>query len=203
MQLRDATAGQVVRNCRNLRFYRYIRAEGQRVRIRPLELFPNGLLQEKTTDTIVESDLEVELVGDWSEGLYIESKGGRGRVAYERELARLVEQEEALLAEAETIDPKERGSHANKVKSVVDRLKVVRQGLAEPPEDRKLCKVRKDRKGASVVATSMQLPSGLPARVLGVKRDVAQIEVKGPSGILNLELSFDVLKPWDRTRATI
>ena len=114
-----------------------------------------------------------------------------------------MEQEEVLLAEAKRIDPKERGSHANKVKSVVDRLKVVRQGLAEPPEDRKLCKVRKDRKGASVVATSMQLPSGLPARVLGVKRDVAQIEVKGPSGILNLELSFDVLKPWDRTRATI
>lgn len=166
MKLEAAKAGQVVRNKRNSHFYRFVRKEGRRVRIRPLELFPNGLLQEKTTDTIVEADLQIEQMGEWHDDFYVQDKP-KHRAGFERELAketiRLADLEELALI----IDPKERGSHANRVKAVARRVFVLRRGLVARPEDTAFATAAN---GVAVPRLFnkhdlVSLPSGRPAKV--------------------------------------
>lgn len=184
MKLGDNREGVVVRNRRNKSFYRYVRPEAERTRIRPLELFPNGLLIEKSADTIVASDLIVDVVGLWTEDFYVQDPGAeklRGR--YEAELEEQRGKYEALISEAETIDPKQRGSHANKIKAVERRIESIIRGLGKPTEEPiRLDSIQLDddpvpfeflREGAFVV-----LPSGLIGQIVDMDQERVKVFVK-------------------------
>lgn len=212
MKLMDAESDQVVRNARNGHFYRFVKREGRRVRIRPLELFPNGLLQAKTTDTIVEPDLEVEAIADWCEVLYVKAKTGKSRVTYERELQREMEKLVVLEAESLIIPPKERGSHANKVKSCQARVEVLQRGLRDRPDggvDVVLATTIPDVAREFGVNDLVQLPSGRPGKLLNIERrndkTIARVAIRGACGKLKqVELAFEALVSIDHRRmATI
>ncbi len=168
MQLSDAAPGDVVRNVGNDSFYRYERPSEDRARIRPLELFPNGLLVAKPTDTIVAADLEVEVIGQWSDGLVVKGGKGKSRLVYEREQERLLAQLGVLEAEAITIPPKRRGSYANRVKAVRTRLDALHRGL----EDLGTEPIEIDLHRISLPAFKLRqpviMPSGQLAQFLGL-----------------------------------
>jgi hypothetical protein len=132
MRLSEVPEQHVVQNISSRAFYRMERCEADRVRIRPLEPFWNGRIIEKTTDTIVEADIEVTLVAPWSPDMIVDVTGAQVKRpdTLRRELAKL----EGKLSELESADipPKGRGSHANKVKNVRHRITVLLAGL-EPP----------------------------------------------------------------------
>lgn len=208
MKLMDAQDGLVVRNERNGHFYRFVRREGRRVRIRPLELFPNGLLQEKTTDTIVEPDLEVAAIGDWTEGLYVQARSSKSRATYERELAKAQDDLLSLEAEMLVISPKERGSHANKIKSKAVRIDTLRKGLADRPEDTGFTSARTV---SEIVEDAFKeqdlvlLPSDRPAKLLKIVRSpdktVASLVTRNDQGELHrCELPVHTLVPYRHAR---
>lgn len=169
MQLSECAQGDVVQNVGNHSFYRYERPEGDRSRIRPLELFPNGLLIAKPTDTIVESDLLVRHVGPWTDSMFVQLQPGdvRQRKTYEREQERKMDMLQKLQAEALVIDPKQRGSHANKIKAVVVRLEALNRGLSDTPHGTALQPVDSPDQPRFMIRDVVQLPSGQPARFLG------------------------------------
>lgn len=205
VKLSEAREGDVVRNRRNGSFYRYERPESNRTRIRPLELFPNGRLIPKSADTIVESGLEVDAVGRWPDdeeiGFFVEEEGAeRLRPSCEAEL--LTKQEELTVLEAEmlTIDPNAhggRGSHANKIKAVARRVESLEKGLAERSKDVTVAT-------SSVEEASplwnlkdfVQLPSGLPAIVLGVVGSQIDIGTKTTTGqVIRCAVDSSLLRP--------
>lgn len=202
MRLEQAREGQVVRNTRNGHFYRFVRREGRRVRIRPLELFPNGLLQEKTTDTIVESDLDVVLVGAWTDTLYVKVRFGKTRATFERELAKLRVKLERLEAEALVIPPKERGSHANKVKSVAGRVQTLERGLADRPDDAEFTPISTGEVADPVFKDGQTVitPSGRLATVVGSVNGTANIKMEMPEGISTLQIDPKALLPTQHQR---
>lgn len=201
MRLEQAREDQVVRNTRNGHFYRFVRREGRRVRIRPLELFPNGLLQEKTTDTIVEADLDVVLVGDWTTDLFVKVRFGKTRATFERELQKLKDKLQVLEAEALVIPPKERGSHANKLKSVVNRVKVLERGLQEAP-DASFTAINEAEKEAPDFQVGQQVvtPSGRLATIAGPVNGLAPVQMELPDGISTLQVDPKALLPTEHRR---
>lgn len=194
MRLAEAGAEEVVQNAGNRSFYRMVRPEGNRARIRPLELFPNGLLIEKPTDTIVEADLEVRFVAIWTSDLVVAHQGeGRSRRAYERELAKLEAKLDGLLEEYRRLAPGQRGSHANKVKACQRRILVIRRGL-------EIREVNTDRPPLETtlafrVRQAVQLPSGKPAVVLNAVGAGFQVAARGDNGILSLTIPSECLRP--------
>jgi hypothetical protein len=206
MRLSESRQGDVVKNCRNHSFYRYEKPESNRTRIRPLELFPNGLLIEKSADTIVESSLEVNLVGRWSHEFFVDEPAAeRLRSSYHTEWRR--KQEELVVLEAEmlTIDPKSRGSHANKVKAVARRVRSLEMGLAERSKDATVIASIANSIGPLWRARDfVQLPSGLPAIVIGARDSLIEICTKTPQGRIVVQLQSDCLRPLEhRNLATI
>jgi hypothetical protein len=214
--LAEAHAEQVVRNRKNSSYYRFDSLAEHRVRIRPLELFPNGLLIEKTADTIVEPDLEVDAIGDWSDEFFVDDpRGPKLFAAYKQELGEKREELQRLEAEYETIDPNAhggRGSHANKIKAVVGRVAALERGLA----DRKVAATTVKQSVKATVKTFadrtlVQLPSGLPAVVLGTvqipsdKRPHARLRVKSSDGqLVPATVVQECLRPYEhRFMATV
>lgn len=168
MKLSESKTGDVVKNSANSNFYRYEAPAEDRARIRPLELFPNGLLIAKPTDTIVAADIDVEYIGTWSDGLQVSGVKGRKRELYEAERQQLILQLQVLEAEALVIEPNRRGSHANRVKAAQTRLAALNRGLedlgTEPMQiDMALLKVPAFKLKQTVV-----MPSGTLARFLGL-----------------------------------
>ena len=200
MKLREATEGLVVRNSRNGSYYRFERMEGTRCRIRPLELFPNGLLIAKPTDTIVEPDLLVDAVGEWSEEFVVADVPSHvlRRCTAELEVKR--EKYAELQKQAELIAPKERGSHANKVKAVADRIATLERGLQEratlAPVEQVVARVAELEVGSLV-----RLPSGRPALLLRLQEKDGDVYAKirchrVNGGLLETALNVVALRRW-------
>jgi hypothetical protein len=205
MKLSAASEGQVVRNARNGSFYRYERPERGRVRIQPLELFPNGMLIAKPTPTVVDADLEVALVGDWHEGMRAEGKPSHGREAYERELAACEAELVELLAAYELLPvngtgKQSRGSWSNKIKNHRSRVEVLKLGLSEPDEDEVRAQSAVEKQAPAFRAHDLALlPSGRAGEVLGVRMGTATVRVlwsKLPG--LQAQVPLEVLRPWSQ-----
>lgn len=208
MRLSDANSGEVVRNLGNDNFYRYERPSEGRARIRPLELFPNGLLVAKPVDTIVSAEIVVELVGQWSEGMVVSGIKGRGRELYEQERRAVQEQLLVLEAESVLIPPKNRGSFANRVKAVKTRLTALEAGLedigTEPIQIDMALLTLPGFKLRQVVA----MPSGQPAQFLGFlpqgQQLLATVACKIDGSVAMLQIDPQALRPYDcRFMATV
>lgn len=172
MELNQATTNQVVRNVKNGSHYRVDRPEKSRIRIRPLELFPTGLLVPKPTDTLVAPDIAVLLVGIWFEGMRVEGRPSATAEAYERELAerraqlvQLMEGYEALPINGKGVQS--RGSWANKINNCRARIEVLEQGLATPEPRAKVLKVRDSGPGFGR-GSHVLLPSGRVGQVMSL-----------------------------------
>lgn len=175
MRLIEATPDSVVSNCRNHAFYRFDRAEDRgRARIRPLELFPSGLLIPKPTPTTVSGDLEVDLIGAWSDDMVVQGTPSRTQEQYRTELdaeiARLVELQEAYeLLPPGGVGKQSRGSWANKIKNCQSRIEVLRRGLDYVPEATEQAHAAATEIVASYKRQQLvQLPSGRPAKVVSL-----------------------------------
>lgn len=177
MRLADAQHGEVVQNTANRSFYRMEGTEQGRARIRPLEVFPNGLLLEKPTDTTVAPDLEVSSCGMWAEEFTVQTDVPRKtRRTYERELDRKQEELAMLVEEAKTIPAKGRGSHANKVKAAESRVGTLLRGLEERPEGmvEEALPVRPQTKKFRM-REIVQMPSGLAAMIVGYNERIDRV----------------------------
>lgn len=213
MLLVEAHAEQVVRNRKNSSYYRFVTLVDHRVRIRPLELYPNGLLIEKTADTIVESDLEVDIVGIWVDDFFVDDpRAPRLHDTYAQELDRKCQEQSALEAEYKVIDPKERGSHANKVKAVVGRVIALERGLAKRMvKATTVTNIEKSTIKTFMDRSLVQLPSGLPAMVISTvkltsdARPYAKIRAKASDGkVVPLTVVQECLRPYKhRFMATV
>lgn len=203
MQLSDSSAGDVLRNLSNSSFYRFERPERDKVRIRPLELFPNGLLIAKSTDTLVNSDLVVELIGTWSDGMVVTGVRGRSRATYEKELEQCTLQLEVL--EAEILVAHERpgglGSHMNRVKASRNRIRALKAGL----EDLQIEPIQIDMGQMTAPPFKLKqvvvMPSGLPALFLGLLPQQGHLlatvatRALGSKQMLTLQIDPAALRP--------
>lgn len=207
MRLEEARPDQVVQNRRNSSYYRFVRPEGQRIRIRPLELSPNGLLIEKTADTIVDADLEVDPVAIWSAELFVEVAENVAILLRQQAEAQLLQKtEELVILEAEmlTIDPKERGSHANRVKACRWRVGVLTQGLQERTQAISSTSRQDTVVPHFDVGDILQLPSGQPARLQSYLDNGAEILTKVAGCVTTTAVPTEILRPWtSRNLATI
>lgn len=172
-----------MRNTANGSHYRFERIEAGRVRIRPLELFPNGLLIAKPTPTTVDPDIDVIVVGAWTEQMVVEGKPSSSRRVYENELVRLegelVELEAAyLLLPVNGKGKESRGSWANKVKCCRARIETLKLGLGFVDATAKL-EVRAEPEDIAFEKDQIvQLPSGRAATVDGFQPMGDQTYVK-------------------------
>lgn len=210
MRLAEGREGEVVRNRRNGSYYRYERPEANRTRIRPLELFPNGLLIPKSADTIVESTLEVDRIGRWCDEFFVdEPSAEKLRDTYSTELQQKREELVVLEAEMATIDPNKhggRGSHANKIKAVVRRVESLERGLAERSKDVKVISSSDEQTEDRFKPKQLvQLPSGLPGIIVGAVGTQVSVGMKTPTGQkLVRPLDPSVLRPLEhRYLATV
>lgn len=207
-QLSDVPAGRVVRNLANGSYYRTGPPEGGRVRIRPLEAFANGLLIEKPTDTIVDCGLEVEDLGPWAQGFGVWPVAPHLRRRNEAELERKQEQLAQLQRQALEVEPRQRGSHANRVKAVASRIEALQRGLAERAG------ARQPVPGSAPAALAqfsvgdvVQLPSGAPAAVLELTTRSAEPyalvrtrAMLAAGGLVESSVSTGCLRPWSSAR---
>lgn len=210
MKLASARQGQVVRNTRNGSFYRFEGLQQGRVRILPLELFPNRLLLEKPTPTTVNADLEVEVIGDWEDGMVVEGKPGASRGVYERELLRLEQELPELLATYEGL-PKagkgheSRGSWANKVKCCRQRIATLKRGLGFIGDSVALV-ARVEKPTIAVRAGDLVLmPSGRAAQVTAKPVVVgdqlyAPLRMMVADQALTAMAPVEVMRPWADAR---
>lgn len=185
MKLASASEGQVVRNADNGSHYRFERMEAGRARIRPLELFPNGLLIAKPTPTTIDPDIPVIVVGVWQLDMVVEGKPSNSRRVYENELVRkeseLVELQEAY--EKLPVSGKgtqSRGSWANKVKSCKSRIEVLKRGLGFVDTTAMLRTESEPQEIELDQGQLVQLPSGRAAKVEGFQPmgDQTYVQVK-------------------------
>jgi hypothetical protein len=207
MKLGSATDGDVVQNVSNRSFYRFARLERSRARIRPLEHFPNGRLIPKPTDTLVDADLVVALVGPWSEGMVVEGSPTHQRPHYEKELQERVELLSHLEAAYEALPRggtgrQSRGSWANKVNNCRARVATLQAGLEELDEGTRVQKAAKE-KAPPVLALRdlVQLPSGRPGLILSFERvggiRYAHVRTRLPAtGQMVAPVPIGVLRPW-------
>lgn len=216
MLLVEARADQVVRNRKNSSYYRFVGPVDQRVRIRPLELFPNGLLIEKTADTIVDADLEVDAIGMWSDEFFVEdSRTARLQGSCEVELKQKLLDLVALEAEYQVIDPSAhggKGSHANKIKAVAGRIAALERGLAERTGEVRTAERQVEPEIPVFADRSLvQLPSGLPALVMETfnlpsdTRPYAKLRAKASDGsVVDVSVVQECLRPYEhRFMATV
>jgi hypothetical protein len=208
MRLSAATPNDVVKNARNGSFYRYEGPINGRARIYPMELFPNGRLMPKPTPTNVDADLEVQLVGQWREGMAVEGRPKHGRKHYEDELAEAVEYLAFLEVEYEGLPASgtgklSRGSWANKLKNTRGRIETLRAGLAAPDGSVEI--ERADDLPALPDLSRMDvvlLPSGRAGLVLDFSQvgasHYATVRTRCVTGgdLLSMPVPCEVLRPW-------
>lgn len=196
MQLGECVKDDVVQHVHNRKFYRYDKPEGERTRIRPLELFPNGLLVCKPTDTIIDSDLIVQWIGRWTDSLYVPPSQGQPQSIQSLERERVLVMRELVELEAEmlTIAPNKRGSHANKVKAKAVRLAALNTGLfRESPLDTTAI-VEESPVVRFAQLDVVELPSGMAARYLGLVQTGAGTLAKIKTATLIFHVPPEVLR---------
>lgn len=203
MKLASVQAGVVVRNTRNGSFYRFEKMEKGKARIWPLELFPTGLLISKPTPTLIDQEIEVEVVGPWHDRMVVEGKPSHSRRVYENELvklrAKLVElQRDYANLPVGGKGKLSKGSWANKLKNVQMRMETLKLGLGFSGDDTAMrvptVKVKHPFKLQGYVLT----PSGGRGRVLAYRK-------VGSGTYATLQLADDVqvgvpveiLRPWE------
>jgi hypothetical protein len=196
VRLADAKPGQVVRNTGNKRFYRFERPEDGRSRIRPLEHFPNGLLVPKAADTTVSPDLKVVLVGPWHDHMVILGRPEKTCEQYEAEHAELQARLAGLLQIDSAIERDARGSyskgsHANRIRAVRERIEALERGLADVTDIPVI--ELSDEPFRFTAGQLVLLPSGRPARVTQVankgKQVLCRTQAHGEQLIPTLSLS--------------
>lgn len=160
MLLQAVAPMRVVENASSGKFYRTTSShQDGKSRIRPLELFPTGILIPKCMDTLVESDIEVHDRCRWADSVRIDGRPSHSRDQYEHELVEKLELLKQLNAEYELLPRNgrgrlSRGSHANKILACSRRIEVLYQGLGLRDEPKPtICGFEP---GARVI-----LPSGL------------------------------------------
>ena len=204
MRLSTVGPGQVVKNVNNGSFYLTEQMERGRMKIRPLELFPNGMLISKPAPTLVDADIEVMLVGPWADGMVVEGKPSRSRADYEQEL--LCARRDLGVLEQEYDElPRDgrgklsRGSHANKLRAKRLRIDALHQGLGlagrSPAPTQAQSAVTWPH-----VQTAVQLPSGLPAVVVGLRpvgdTMYARCRTRVRGALMEVEAPSQVLRPF-------
>ena len=205
MKLSAAKPGQVVKNSRNGSFYRFERIERGKARIWPLELFPTGLLLSKPTPTLVECDIQVDVVGAWADPMVVEGKPTHSRGVYENELCRLEleltvlhEQYEALPVNGK--GKQSRGSFANKVKNVEMRLVTLKRGLGFSGSENARHTAVPRVKPRFAVRAFVLVPSGRPAQVMSLHRvgggTYASLRISGMDGMTTAKVPVEVLRPY-------
>jgi hypothetical protein len=135
MQLQEAGPMLVVENQSSGTFYRTTEiVQRAKSRIRPLELFPTGLLIPKSTDTLVATTTVVRQICRWQEPVRVEGKPTHTRDYYEAELVERQQELEKLQTRYAEL-PKSgrghlsRGSHANKILACTRRIETLYEGL--------------------------------------------------------------------------
>lgn len=204
MQLHDVQVGYVVQNIRNSSFYRLERIMDGRARIRPLELFPNGLLIERPFDTTVDQDLEVQKIAIWAHDMWITATGAKQPQTYTRELHKLEDTLVELNDHLPFVDPRERGSFINKVRATEARIDVLHRGLSDsPPAEEYVPVMAIDC--AFGAGDMVQLPSGFLARVMETSPPMALIRTKHKiEGLIEQMVPVECLRPWHhRHQATV
>lgn len=209
MKLASAKADQVVRNTNNASHYRFERLERGKARIWPLELFPNGLLISKPTPTLVESDINVAVIGMWTEDMVVEGKPSCSRRVYENELVklelRMVELEAGYeLLPAAGKGKQSRGSWKNKLNNCEARIVTLKRGLGfvdstlmmhAQVEDAALDLKKNDK---------VQMPSGRIGAVVGFQPmgDQTYVKVKTmlKQVIVTAAVPYEVLRPAHQAR---
>lgn len=187
--------------------------ERGKVRIVPLELFPNGLLLEKPTPTLVEPHLEVTVIGIWTDGMVVEGRPDHSRRVYENELVQREEDLPILEAAYDALPSSgtgrtSRGSWANKVKCCRSRIGVLKRGLGFVDAS---FMVHAEVAAPDIKWTAGSLvlvPSGRAALVTGFQPMGNTTYVKLRTRLNGIDVLSDmppeVLRPWDQARlATI
>lgn len=135
MLLQDVAAMLVVENQSSGTFYRTTALQQKaKSRIRPLELFPTGLLIPKSTDTLVATTTLVRTICPWQEPVRVEGKPTHTRDYYESELVQRQLELQTLRIQYTEL-PKSgrghfsRGSHANKILACTRRIETLYEGL--------------------------------------------------------------------------
>jgi hypothetical protein len=205
LKLSQCTEGQVVRNANNGNHYRYERPERSRIRIRPLELFPNGILIPKPTDTHVDPDIEVQLLGDWCHGMAVEGKPTHCRATYERELAKCLLDLDTLRIAYDLLPPagkgkESRGSWANKIKNCDGRIAVLRAGLEERLDLAPKLSIKVERRTHFRHRDIVQLPSGLPAKILQIRGTNVTVLTRSLGETYVGTVPVEILRPWAQAR---
>lgn len=171
MKLSTVQSGQVVRNTKNGSHYRFERIERGKARIFPLELFPTGLLLSKSTPTLVDGDIDVVVIGPWTEDMVVEGTPTHSRSVYERELLkeqiRLVELREAYDALPSNGKGRtSRGSWQNKVKNCAMRVDMLQRGLGFVPTAAATVTVEQTDTAIFTHGQLVQAPSGRIAKIV-------------------------------------
>lgn len=206
MRLSSATENDVVRNTNNGSFYRFARPERSRARIRPLELFPNGRLIPKSTDTLVDSDLDVALVGPWHDTMVVEGRPSHTRVHYESELSRQVEYLAVLEIGYDELPVNgtgklSRGSWANKIKNCRARIEMLTAGLADPDGRVQIERAELEHRMPDLeVQDVVLLPAGRPGLILDTMlvgtAQYATVQTRLGNTVLRAPVPMEVLRPW-------
>lgn len=210
LKLVTAAPGQVVRNANNGSHYRFEgRLEHGKARIFPLELFPNGLLIAKPTPTTVEGDIEVIVVGIWTEDLVVEGKPDKSRRVYEKELLRLEGELPELERQYEELPrsgtgKSSRGSHANKVKNVRMRIATLKRGLGFVDSSQMVHTAVETSELAYECDDLVQVPSGRIAKVTGFQpmgdQTYVQVITLFSGAAVRAALPCEVLRPAHEAR---
>lgn len=206
MKLVSATQGQVVRNTNNGSHYRHDRIEKGKVRIWPLELFPTGLLIPKPTPTLVDPDIDVQVIGPWHDPMMVEGRPKHSRAVYERELAQKLADLSFLEAAYERLPTsgtgkQSRGSWANKLKNVRSRIETLQRGLGFEGEGvkREVARIESAMAALQVMGL-VQLPSGRPAKIVSMTGLTARVVVMSNGAPIEAPLPCSVLRPWSDSR---
>lgn len=199
VKLKDAKVGHIVRNARNRRLYKMVGNLEGKTRIRPLEVFPNGLVVQKPTDTIVASDIEVHCIGKWDDDAPIIITGvKRQREPFVRELSR-VQESLSQLESKTTVTNK--GAHAMKIMAMRARIKVLERGLAPAPTTgAQAISIKTTSTTSTMVGTSIQLADGTIGKVTKFTDDICHVHTS-VSG--KLKLSANLLRPADMHFSTL
>jgi hypothetical protein len=210
MKLSDASEHDVVRNTSNGSYYRYSRPEKSRARIRPLELFPNGRLIPKPTDTLVDADLEVQLVGPWHVDMVVEGAPTHSRKHYEAELVDCTEYLAFLEVEYEKlpnggVGTLSRGSWANKLKNCRARIEALQAGLASPDGTVRIERPLTEQPLPDLtVRDVVQMPSGQPGLIVDFMQvgasQYAKVRMRTAKTLVEAPLPCEILRPWASAR---
>lgn len=174
MKLGDTKPDQIVKNTGNRRLYKMVENLEDRTRIRPLEIFPNGLVVQKPTDTIVASDIDVQVIGLWTDEKLIRVVGVKKQTEpFLKELA--TRRDKLAVLEAE-LGVSNKGAHAMKLMAIRTRIETLERGL-KPIRTKKLIQISMEAIDIvpDQVGANVRLANGSICQVTGVRDGVFDV----------------------------